>query len=471
MGLSSERARFSASGDHGYQSTGLPACWRRYGEGSAARRLRRPSGLESLMAFFLESVADRLYMGLVNAAVKTTQLRKIYPAPSNKRSPGGKPPAASGGAGAKRPGVVALDGLDLEIAEGELFGLLGPNGAGKTTTIGILTTRVRPTSGDAVVAGADVTREAGGGARPAPDRRRSAATESGSKPQRAREPRLPRGLLRDPPANRERSSQGASGKARDRRQRRVEGGPALRRTTAASDACPCADPSARNFVSRRAHGGPRSARASRGLGAFARAASAGPDDRDVHPQHGGSGPARGSPGNRRPWQAACRRLAGQIEGPCAGGNADPAFAGWRGFRSRSAGQCPARCVSRRSKQRHPARVLGPRRRADSGADSRRRAKRAHREGHPPFAAQPGDALHLDDRKEARLSAIPEKVHAAPPGAGKVFYALLLRDLVVNRRELPYFLLRTTLQPLLFTIVFGFLLPRMSRGCNVVRKRK
>jgi len=101
-------------------------------------------------------------MGLVNAAVKTTQLRKIYPAPSSKRSPGGKSPAASAGAGAgaKRPGVVALEGLDLEIAEGELFGLLGPNGAGKTTTIGILTTRVRPTSGDAVVAGADVTREA-----------------------------------------------------------------------------------------------------------------------------------------------------------------------------------------------------------------------------------------------------------------------------------------------------------------------
>ncbi len=60
-----------------------------------------------------------------------------------------------------------------------------------------------------------------------------------------------------------------------------------------------------------------------------------------------------------------------------------------------------------------------------------------------------------------MSAIPERVYAAPPGAGKVFSALLLRDLVVNRRELPYFLLRTTLQPLLFTLVFGFLLPKMS----------
>ena len=55
--------------------------------------------------------------------------------------------------------VVALDGLDLTVPEGEFFGLLGPNGAGKTTTIGILTTRVRATSGEAFVAGANVTTE------------------------------------------------------------------------------------------------------------------------------------------------------------------------------------------------------------------------------------------------------------------------------------------------------------------------
>src|SRR3954447_15201295 len=52
--------------------------------------------------------------------------------------------------------VVALDALDLDVHEGEFFGLLGPNGAGKTTTLGILTTRVRATGGDALVAGADV---------------------------------------------------------------------------------------------------------------------------------------------------------------------------------------------------------------------------------------------------------------------------------------------------------------------------
>jgi len=55
--------------------------------------------------------------------------------------------------------VVAIDGLDLAVHEGELFGLLGPNGAGKTTTIGVLTTRVRPTGGEAFVAGHDVHRD------------------------------------------------------------------------------------------------------------------------------------------------------------------------------------------------------------------------------------------------------------------------------------------------------------------------
>ena len=45
---------------------------------------------------------------------------------------------------------MALDGIDLDVAPGQIFGLLGPNGAGKSTTVGILTTRVRPTSGTGV---------------------------------------------------------------------------------------------------------------------------------------------------------------------------------------------------------------------------------------------------------------------------------------------------------------------------------
>src|SRR3954447_10564234 len=52
--------------------------------------------------------------------------------------------------------LTAVDHLDLSVHRGEIYGLLGPNGAGKTTTAGMLTTRVLPTSGTAVVGGVDV---------------------------------------------------------------------------------------------------------------------------------------------------------------------------------------------------------------------------------------------------------------------------------------------------------------------------
>ena len=52
--------------------------------------------------------------------------------------------------------IKAVDDLNLEIRAGEIFGLLGPNGAGKSTTAGMLTTRVRPTEGRAIVGGIDV---------------------------------------------------------------------------------------------------------------------------------------------------------------------------------------------------------------------------------------------------------------------------------------------------------------------------
>ena len=58
--------------------------------------------------------------------------------------------------------VPAVDGLSFGVARGEVFGLLGPNGAGKTTTIGVLTTRVRPTSGSATVCGIDVVKNSVG---------------------------------------------------------------------------------------------------------------------------------------------------------------------------------------------------------------------------------------------------------------------------------------------------------------------
>ena len=53
--------------------------------------------------------------------------------------------------------LVAVNGINLAVDEGEIFGLLGPNGAGKTTTIRMLATMTRPTSGQAVVCGTDVT--------------------------------------------------------------------------------------------------------------------------------------------------------------------------------------------------------------------------------------------------------------------------------------------------------------------------
>jgi len=88
------------------------------------------------------------------AGIRTHDLRKVYTSP---------PPRASGGfvlsgriKAKKQPEIIALDNLSLEIAPGEIFGLLGPNGAGKSTTVGILTTRVRPTNGQAWIGGHDV---------------------------------------------------------------------------------------------------------------------------------------------------------------------------------------------------------------------------------------------------------------------------------------------------------------------------
>jgi ABC-2 type transport system ATP-binding protein len=68
-----------------------------------------------------------------DVVIRTEQLTKVYPGD-----------------------VRAVDRLDLEVRQGEIFGLLGPNGAGKTTTAGMLTTRVIPTSGRAEVGGVDV---------------------------------------------------------------------------------------------------------------------------------------------------------------------------------------------------------------------------------------------------------------------------------------------------------------------------
>jgi ABC-2 type transport system ATP-binding protein len=96
--------------------------------------------------------------------VRTQDLRKVY---------NSAPPLGAGGGfvmradakGAKqskaqpKAQIPALDGLSLEVRPGEIFCLLGPNGAGKSTTVGVLTTRVRPTSGQAWIGDHDVWKE------------------------------------------------------------------------------------------------------------------------------------------------------------------------------------------------------------------------------------------------------------------------------------------------------------------------
>src|SRR5437667_12493300 len=58
-----------------------------------------------------------------------------------------------------RKGPRAVDGVDLRVEPGEIYGFLGPNGAGKSTTVHMLTTLLPPTAGTATVAGHDVVKE------------------------------------------------------------------------------------------------------------------------------------------------------------------------------------------------------------------------------------------------------------------------------------------------------------------------
>ena len=92
--------------------------------------------------------------------VRTQDLRKVYSSSPPLGAAGGFI-ARSDAKGAKQPKtqIPALDGLSLEVLPGEIFGLLGPNGAGKSTTVGVLTTRVRPTSGQAWIGPHDVWQE------------------------------------------------------------------------------------------------------------------------------------------------------------------------------------------------------------------------------------------------------------------------------------------------------------------------
>src|SRR5689334_12937136 len=121
------------------------------------------SGYEVVTASRFDRVTILHTFARMTSAIQTRALRKEYPAPTPRRGRGGPAPPPMPmpqvRPGGGRGPIVALDSLDLDVAQGEFFGLLGPNGAGKTTTIGILTTRVRATSGVASVAGADVAKD------------------------------------------------------------------------------------------------------------------------------------------------------------------------------------------------------------------------------------------------------------------------------------------------------------------------
>jgi len=92
------------------------------------------------------------------AGIRTRELRKVYnSAPPVAAGTGGFSFGAPKAKGKQpKPEIVALDGISLDILPGEIFCLLGPNGAGKSTTVGVLTTRVRPTGGQAFIGEYDV---------------------------------------------------------------------------------------------------------------------------------------------------------------------------------------------------------------------------------------------------------------------------------------------------------------------------
>ncbi len=95
----------------------------------------------------------------MSVGIRVEELRKVYNSPPPMAVPGAAFSLRRGDKPKKKTEIVALDGVSLEVRPGEIFGLLGPNGAGKTTTVGILTTRVQPTSGRAFIGEHDVWKE------------------------------------------------------------------------------------------------------------------------------------------------------------------------------------------------------------------------------------------------------------------------------------------------------------------------
>jgi ABC-2 type transport system ATP-binding protein len=102
--------------------------------------IARIRALPAAGLFSGQSTSLYYYVDVMNAVLKIENLRVEYP-----------------GRGLRAAGTMAVNGLNLQVHQGEVFGFLGPNGAGKTTTMHVLLGFIRPTSGSASVFGVDVS--------------------------------------------------------------------------------------------------------------------------------------------------------------------------------------------------------------------------------------------------------------------------------------------------------------------------
>ncbi len=206
----------------------------------------------------------------------------------------------------------AVDGVDLAVPSGSVYGVLGPNGAGKTTTIRMLATLLRPDAGSARVLGHDIVDEADAvrGARqphrPARLGRRG--------PDRAREPRPARAAAGSEARRRQGARGRAAGGVRPRRCRRPAGQELLRGHAAPARHRGEHRRHARGDVPRRADDRARPALAQPGLGHHPRAGLRGDHDPALHPVPRRGRPARRRDRGDRPRQGDRRGHAGPAQG-------------------------------------------------------------------------------------------------------------------------------------------------------------
>ena len=271
--------------------------------------------------------------------------------------------------------VLAVQGVDLEVDEGEIYGFLGPNGAGKTTTVRMLTTLLLPTGGRATVAGHDVVGEA-----------RAVRGSIGVALQEAALDPLMTGPRADPPAGDAAGPPHRRGQAARRRParagrpgrgRRPPGRRLLGRDAAPPRPRRGAGPRAARPLPRRADHRPRPGQPQDDLGGGAGAERRGHDRLPHHPVPGGGRPARRQRRHHRQRQDRRRGDAGVAQGrdrqpphPAAarGGLDRRGRGGLRADRQAAAADRrqdgPGRGRERR--RRHPARRARARRGRDRG---------------------------------------------------------------------------------------------------------